>query len=462
MRSRILAALFLLPLGCAGADPRPLDPVRLEAEFRARRLDDPDFLAWLETQGGRKTSDWTLDALTLAAFYYHPDLDVARARLLGAKGAETTAGQIPNPTLNGDLEKVLGSTAPGVSPWVYGFNLQMPLDFLWKRGYRVEEARAKSQAARLELAEAAWQVRHRVRAALLEDVLVRREVIVRARELALRSEGATAAALLLSSGEASRLEADRARAEQSVAGIVLEESRGRVDAARAALALAVGVPVTALKEAKVEWASLETPPELPSGLQELGLLNRLDVRRALADYAASEAVLGLELAKQYPDVTLGPGYLFDQGDKKFTLGLSVSLPIFNQNGGPIQEAEARRQEAAARFLAVQARAIGEFDEAAARYRAGLAQLALIRDLVAAVDRRLDSVRRSVELGETDRVTLLGVQAERAVVESARLEALRRAQEALGALEDAVQRPIDGTVPSFKFPETTPRPAKESR
>jgi len=227
----------------------------------------------------------------------------------------------------------------------------------------------------------------------------------------------------------------------------------------------VGVPVAALQGAALDWTSLDSPPDLPSGLQEVGLLNRLDVRRALADYAAAEAVLGLELARRYPDVILGPGYLFDQGDRKFTLGLSVSLPLFNQNGGPIEEAEARRQEAAARFLAVQARAIGEFEEASARYRAALAQLALTRDLLAEVDGRLAGVRRMVEAGEADRVTLLGAQVERAALESARLEALRRAQEALGALEDAVQRPIDGSVPPSPFPETPPRPmpaAKESR
>src|SRR5262249_55097305 len=154
-------------------------------------------------------------------------------------------------------------------------------------------------------------------------------------------------------------------------------------------------------------------------LQQAGLLHRLDVRRGLADYAAAVAALGLELAKRYPDVALGPGYLFDQGDKKFTLGLSISLPIFNQNGGPIAEAEAHRQEAAARFLALQARAIGEFEQAIARYRAAKSQLAALEAASAAVARRLDGVRRAVELGETDRVSLLGVQLERAVVEFGR-------------------------------------------
>jgi len=437
---------------CGGPAPQPLDPARMESEFRARRLDDPEFVAWLEARGVPKASVWTLDALTLAAFYFHPDLDVVRARLLAARGSETTAGEVPNPVLGASLEKVMSGTPAGVSPWVYGLSLQMPLDFLWKRGYRIDEARAKIQGAHLELAEAAWQIRHRLRAALLEDFLAQREIDVRTRELEARRELSAAAATLLAAGEASRLEADRARVELAGAEIGLEESRGRVAAVRAALASAVGVPLAALQDLRVEWATLDSPPGEPAALQEAGLLNRLDVRRRLAEYAASEAVLGLELAKRWPDISLGPGYLYDQGDRKFTLGLSVTLPVFNQNGGAIEEAEARRKEAAARFLALQARAIGEFDEASARYRAGRAQASRTRDAMEAVERRVEGVRRAVELGDADLVALLGVRIERLAVEAARLDALRRAQEALGALEDAVQRPIDGTLPGFRFPD----------
>jgi outer membrane protein TolC len=461
------AAFLVLLAGCSGLDSEPLDPARSEAEFRSRRLDDPGLLSYLESEGVPRRAAWQLDALTVAAFYYHPDLDIARARLRGARGAETTAGMVPNPTLNGDLEKVLGSSGGGVSPWVYGFNLQMPLDFLWKRGYRVDEARARIAGTRFELGEVAWQVRHRVRAALLEDVLVRKEVELRETELAVRIDLVAVAVRLLASGETSRLEVDRARAELAVARVALDEAKGRAGATRAALGSALGVSSRAFEGIALAWPDLESVPDesqlsLPA-LQEAGLLNRLDVRRGLADYAAAEAALGLELLKRYPDVTLGPGYLFDQGDKKFTLGLSISLPIFNQNGGPIAEAEAKRKEAAARFLSIQARAIGEFEEALARFQAGRGQLASLRVALAAVTRRLEGIRRAVDLGEADRATLLGAQLERSFVELAGFEALRRSQEALGALEDALQRPLGGAPRAPAIPETVPRqgsPGKE--
>jgi len=457
--------LFLVLGGCSGLEPQPLDPAKSEADFRARRIDDPGLTAYLRSNGAAASSSWTLETLTLAAFYFHPDLDIARARLMGAKGSEISAAAVPNPTLNGDLEKVLGSAGSGVSPWVYGFNLQMPIDFLWKRGYQIDGARARLTGARLELGEVAWLIRHRLRAALLDEVLARREVELRRTELTLRSDLATTAVRLQSVGEASRLETDRARAESAAARVALEEANGRTASTRAALASAIGVPVRALEGATLEWPGIDSlPPEASLSidtLQQVGLLNRLDVRRGLAEYAAAEAALGLELVKRYPDVTLGPGYLFDQGDKKFTLGLSISLPLFNQNAGPIAEAEAKRKEAAARFLATQARAIGELEESLARYRANLAQLSSLQEASEATTRRFEGVRRAVELGEADRAALLGIQLERAVVEFARFGALRRSQEALGAIEDALQRPLRSAL-EFPIPEASPRLQEEKK
>jgi hypothetical protein len=45
-----------------------------------------------------------------------------------------------------------------------------------------------------------------------------------------------------------------------------------------------------------------------------------------ASFFRSRRALQLEIAKQYPDVHLNPGYEYDQGNDKWSLGLSVTLP----------------------------------------------------------------------------------------------------------------------------------------
>src|SRR5204863_2870979 len=91
--------------------------------------------------------------------------------------------------------------------------------------------------------------------------------------------------------------------------------------------------------------------------------HRADLLASLARYEAAQAGLQLEIAKQYPDVRIGSGYQWDQGESKWTISAGAELPIFNRNQGPITEAEARRKLRAAETLDAQARAINEIDRA---------------------------------------------------------------------------------------------------
>src|SRR5712692_5225175 len=81
--SLLLAGLLS---GCAVFEPRPLEPAKVEAEFRARALSDPGLRAFMEANRPSRREPlppgtFDLVELTLIAFYYHPDLDVARARV---------------------------------------------------------------------------------------------------------------------------------------------------------------------------------------------------------------------------------------------------------------------------------------------------------------------------------------------------------------------------------------------
>ena len=48
-----------------------------------------------------------------------------------------------------------------------GTELDIPIETAGKRGYRIEQSQALSEAARVHIARIAWQVRGRVRASLL-------------------------------------------------------------------------------------------------------------------------------------------------------------------------------------------------------------------------------------------------------------------------------------------------------
>jgi outer membrane protein TolC len=323
------------------------------------------------------------------------------------------------------------------------FSLDVPIETAGKRGYRVAQAQHLAQAARCNLAGAAWRVRSGVRHALLDLQADQRAVEVLQRQVVVLSNLVQLLDQQLVAGAIAPLDVGLARVNLENALLDLADARRQTAEARVALATAMGIPAGAMADVEVEFPGLESLPDdlVDAEVRREAVLNRSDILAALAEYAASQSALQLEIAKQYPDVHLNPGYEFDQGDNKWGLGLSLELPLLDQNQGPIAEAAARRQEAAARFIAVQATAIGEIERALAGYRAANDQVSVADSLLAEQQERERRTRSLLEAGEVDRVALAVVRADRIAGEQARLNTLVKAQQALIALEDAVQAPL---------------------
>ncbi len=458
-----LLALLAFFWGCTSYEARPIHPEELETEFKARTLTDPRLEAYLSPKAPRHPPPWDLEALTLVAFYFHSDLDVARSRVASADAAVVTGGMLPNPTIGANPVYVTNA-ASGTSPWVLGLNLDIPIETAGKRGYRIEEAERLGAAARLALGEAAWMVRSRLRAALADHLLAAKELDLLREEVAARTDATGLTEKKFALGEVSRPDVHQAQIELAGSRLALRAAETKLSESRSILASALGVPIKALEGVPLSWPDLESPPALESlplsAVQRAGLLNRLDVQRTLAEYAAAEASLKLEIAKQYPDIHLGPGYEYDQGLNKFGIGFSATFPILNQNGGPIAEAEARRREVGTRFLFIQSRAIGDTEQALARYQGARAELVEAEGILKLLATREQSAKRAVDLGEDERLTLAGIRVQRSVGARGRLEALRKHQSALGSLEDAVQRPLGpgGELPSL--PPESPREGKQ--
>src|SRR2546425_2176138 len=250
---------------------------------------------------------------------------------------------------------------------------------------------------------------------------------------------------VLSVGEMRRLDVDLARIELSKTQVATRTAEGQVADAKAALSAAIGIPEAGLDGAEFSWSDMDEPPAPESlsvdQVQRDAVLNRLDIRRSLAQYGAAEIAVQSELAKQYPNFNIGPGYTFEERHSFFTVGFSTSLPVFNRNQGPIAEAEGRRKEAAAAFLQTQAQVIARSERALAVYRAALKEVAEAQSLYQLQETQLQIVGQAIRAGADIRLSLDGVQIHLSILARARLDALARAQRGLGDLEDAVQRPL---------------------
>jgi outer membrane protein TolC len=415
--------------------------------FETRRLEAPelrDFLLQNEEVKEWPPTVWDLKSLTLAALYYHPDMDIARAQWGVANAGRITAGERPNPTLNPLIGYNSTTPVSEVTPWIPEISLEIPIETAGKRGIRIEEARNLSAAARWNILSAAWEVRSRLCAALLDVYAFGERESLLSEQQKIQAEIVRLLEVQKEAGEVSAFEVTQARLALDGSRLAAIEARRAKEDAMARLAWAIGLPRPALEGVKMSFEIFgRAEPDIPEGEVRLhALLNRSDIMASLSEYAASESALRLEIAKQYPDIRIGPNYQLDQTDSKWTIGLAFDIPILNRNRGPIAAAAARRSESAARFLALQSQVVSELDAAIQDFRAALLKSETAADLLADLSRQEESAKARRELGEISGLELLTIQLELNAGAQARLEALVQAQEAIRRLENAAQSPLD--------------------
>jgi len=448
-------------------------------QLDARRFDDAGLQKFLEQNLGRDLpvwppDKWDLNTLTLAAFYFHPDLDVARAQWRLAEAGVKTAAARPNPTVT--AAPSYDSGIPGnFSPWLVPVTVDLPVETAGKRAKRIAEALDVFRSARWSLITAAWQIRSGVRAGLVNFNVAEQRLGLLDGQLAAQELVVKLLQQRFDVGEIARPELVTAQIALSKTRLDTADAQTQLANTRSHLAEALGVGIHALEGANLFFDfSAAAPEELTSAdARRIALLGRSDIRGALADYAAVEDELRLQIAKQYPDLHLSPGYAWNNGnagDSEWSLGLTLEVPILDQNQGPIAEAKARRELAAAQFTALQAKVIGEIDRAVAAYHVANDQLKTSDALLAAEQKQQQSVAAQFKFGAADSLDAISAQMELDNATLVHLDGQAKFQAALGDLEDALQRPanaIEAAVTAtaltniVQTPRQTPEP-KENR
>ena len=440
--------------------PPEIHPQNLAHGFEGRRLDDPQFKRFAETQLQRRFVEWPpaawdLDLLLTAAIYYRPALDIDRARLQLARASIVTAGARPNPVFN-VVPQFTTNAAAGVSPWLLTPTIDLPIEVPGKRGSRIDRARYLTDASRQDLSAAIGRLRGRILEVALSYEGLRQRALLSNRKRDLAARLARELEVRMTAGAASQTDVLTAESQAAEATLAWERAREAVEQSCHDLAQLLGVPASALAQVTIAVRPLSWPPSEQvdrRSLRRLALTHRTDLLARLAEYHASCAALREQLIRRYPDLHVGPGYEFDQGANRWALGFSVELPVFNRNEGPIAEAEARRVEAAARFRTLQAQVISEVDRALAEAKR-LKDQARIAHRLAGLRKTLEeNARAGFAAGAIGRPELL--TAEIQAVEAALADEVAEMAAALAVakLEAVTQSPLPRDVHRGAAPES---------
>jgi CRISPR system Cascade subunit CasA len=446
---QVLAGLMLGALAaCATYRAAPLDPRHTARQFAAQRLDDSqlrDQLAHLLPHMGTSwpPQTWDRGALLAVALLRNPGLAVARAQIDAAVAREITAAQVTNPDLTLLSEYAAHREA---HPWLYGLSLDWLLRSPGRRSLEREIARSDTINMRSQLMDQTWRVRHSLSAALSDWEGARRRlrlldrlVIEEERLLGLEKDRVRAGED--SPGETLTLEQARIEIEQQQA-----EVRATANAAQAATAKALGLPPQALDGIAFAWPDWGVPPPVNEEEQrearEQALLSRSDLAMAVGDYASAESHLKLAVLRQYPQLTVNPGYYWDHGIAKFPFNVGLTLPV-NGNKGEIAEALAAREVAGKRLLALQADIYGEITAAERAESLARASAKTAEQRLATTRRQLQQSELGLRLGESNGLERVGSEILTIRSELEVLEMQARLQAARDDLEDVLHAPLSG-------------------
>jgi cobalt-zinc-cadmium efflux system outer membrane protein len=425
---------------CARYTPRPLDLQVHPSSYLARRLDDPVLLAYVARYAGAPVQGrWTPHQLAVAALRVRSEVARARGEWRAAQAVEASARVRPQPGIQGDVERAV-SASEGASPWVVSLSGLFVLELGGKRAARLQAARARTAVAESDLTLEAWRVVQEVRGAAA--ALVASELALgsaREEQSALEQvqelESQRFAEAALSSSELARTVGELQGARAAVAS-----AARRVGLARAALAAALAVPPSTADAIDIASSETNACQSLewigPDSLATLALTRRGEVSRALASYARAEAEVRLQVARQYPDLELGPGFIWDQGVHRWTLALALPQLLAIRSRVSIREAEASRAAAAVHVAEAQDSILGEVG-VALRGCAGARRARLAADsLVSAAERSAALDRAAYQRGETSRLEPAQGDLGRVRAGRLRLEAERELVEAGLALAAA--------------------------
>ncbi len=448
----LVSGLISLTLaGCATYHARPLKPAAFQSRFHARSLTNPQLKAFIARQPIKLQPGFphvqTLSTLVAAAWYYSPALRVQLAQLALDNANMISAGQSPNPTVA--LSPTYAAKAgPGISPWILGFNFNIPIETAARRQDRMAQAAALTRAGRFDLGEAAWNVRQRVRLTLIDYLFARRRLALLRQQVRNTSMIQSLIKARFQAGDISRPVYIAAEIQARQAALALVAAQGQVRQRRIVLAAALSMPLRALAGVHISHAQLmHTPPAQSLNIKRLSraaLLNRMDIQSLLAQYQAAEAELKLQIARQYPDIQLGPGYSFNQGANDFTLGFTMALPVFNQNQGAIAAANAHRLIIAAELMRKQTAVITRIRSALSQYRSALRQWHTANAIEIQARTQLRATRRGFQAGAKSRLALSEAQLALNTFAQAALRARRSAVLALGNLESLLEKPLGHT------------------
>ena len=414
------------------------EPVDLEAHaraFAARALDGASVRQFAERL---RSHDPTLpafdldDGLTLGegryvALLFNAELRTIRLRAGVARASAENAGRWADPELHGDFAKILESVG---HPWVVSASIGLTLPITGRPGLEKELAESRHAEALVQARVAEARVLNELDKSWAQWSAGRLAVEL-LEELVAQLTAVEAIAARLSAGQLiTRVEARAFTLERLTRQSQLLHAKASLGAAEVDLKQLLGLPpdrAVPLLPATGVGQRIADP-----GQRRVLLADGPRVAIARREHDVSEHAFALAIRKQWPELTLFPGWQEEDGQPRAALGFSLPLPLWNGNAREIAATRAAREVAAETLRASFERATQDLARAERRFEAAQSRRRLVDvELVPLAEQQVVEGRRLAELGQLDTLLIL--------------DAVTRAYEAKAMALEAVLAETEATI-----------------
>jgi cobalt-zinc-cadmium efflux system outer membrane protein len=291
----------------------------------------------------------TVERVVEAALATNPRVGAARELISAVRGSRRTARSWTNPSFTYQTEEmdVVSAHGTGATAREAMWTAMLPLEPIYQLGSRAARANAQVRGTEADLRTARREIALRAASVFFATALAQVSVD------GLQEVGTWLDSLVaytrprVREGAAAEVDLIRLQVEQDRAGTDLAIARADLAHSRADLASMIGIDSFAVDPV----VATKLPPNLTSAVELEVLLsqakaNRPEIAAADARVRAAGAGVSLERRAVFRELGAIAGVKRMLGNASVVAGLSMPLPIFDQNRGEIQRAEAERRIAA--------------------------------------------------------------------------------------------------------------------
>lgn len=426
----------------------PIETKQTIDDLVSRDINEPGFIQFMQANGIAQwpIKQWGFKEIVLTSLYFNPQLQADFAEFKLSEAQALVFLQRENPVLSIPLEHH-SDTGGSVSPWLIGLLFDFIYERPAKRQAKQDIAQAEVQSALTKISKSVWDMRSALKLSLINYTSALSLNNFINDELNILEDSHKILQRQQELGESSHFEVSNTRLE--IQRLKLESSLHQAsisDDYHELLAL-IGLSPEKMSSHEFLFSGYDALPDIEDisqlTIQKLALHERHDIKQALFEYQVHEAALRLEIEKQYPDITLSPGFIFDQDDKIWALATAWVLPVFHRNEAQINEALAKRHLLQKRFQVLQSNIIHELAKKRHRFIAQMNSLKQAEALLNELKDREEIYQKQYDSGYIGKLELLRSQLEALRAKRALFEIRVSVNKSLAQLETLIQTPLQG-------------------